>query len=179
MKQLKKHITFTQEACTLCSMLSFILSPFFIHISYPQHISLSPRLLSESSRTQCQIRSHSATALARNTLNDTICSLKRNIIHSILPYTRSAFVQFQLNIYIIYSISSLSFSSLAQLFTIDPNCQPNSFFPNLGFCLHSFNFSSPSVFPVWFLYLQRECAVKSCLNYYMNGRDVYIYRASI
>lgn len=87
--------------CTLFSILSFILSPFssIFHIHNTHSLSSSPAFrqylyythtlslpLSRShSQIQCDKITFKISCYRRNTLNETICSLKRNIMHSILP----------------------------------------------------------------------------------------------
>lgn len=113
--------------------------PYFIssaHIHFP-HASLSTIFillyifpLSHShTQLQCDKITFKISCYRQNALNETICSLKRNIMHSISPSSTQThtframavlcllayllapslalFIHFQLNIYIIYSISSL------------------------------------------------------------------------
>lgn len=148
-----QNITFTQGKCVyiIFSILSFILSPFssiFHILSILTHThtgtyslcSCQPfdsvfllhtqqeRERERHSLIQCDKITFEISCYRQNTLNETICSVKRNIMHSILPSsirTRdrarthafraylltcslgALFIRFQLNIYIIYSISSL------------------------------------------------------------------------
>lgn len=118
----------------------------FIHISYPRHTFtflmpafrqylyyyaqfLSHSLTHSHTQIQCDKITFKISCYCQNALNETICSLKRNIMHSISPSSTQThtfralavlclltyllapslalFIHFQLNIYIIYSISSL------------------------------------------------------------------------
>lgn len=101
-----KHNICTRQMCvcvcshTLFSILSFILSPFssifhilsththtfaFLVPAFRQYLYYTNILPLAHTQIQCDKITFKISCYRQNTLNETICSLKRNIMHSISP----------------------------------------------------------------------------------------------